>query len=74
MTTMRLAFINNLYPPYVVGGNEMLCDEVVGSLRARGHHVSVLCGRGRRLPAPAALGSIPGRPHPPDPPSGAAAS
>src|SRR4051812_26725665 len=29
----------------------MLCDEVVGQLRARGHHVSVLCGRGRRLPA-----------------------
>jgi glycosyltransferase involved in cell wall biosynthesis len=48
---MRLAFINNLYPPYVVGGNEMLCDEVVGSLRSRGHHVSVLCGQGRRLPA-----------------------
>jgi glycosyltransferase involved in cell wall biosynthesis len=48
---MRLAFINNLYPPYVVGGNEMLCDEVVTSLRSRGHDVSVLCGRGRRLPA-----------------------
>jgi glycosyltransferase involved in cell wall biosynthesis len=48
--TMRLLFVNNLYPPYVVGGNEMLCDEVVGALRARGHHVSVLCGRGRDLP------------------------
>jgi glycosyltransferase involved in cell wall biosynthesis len=55
MRAMRLAFINNLYPPYVVGGNEMLCDEVVGSLRARGHHVSVLCGRGRRLPVHADL-------------------
>lgn len=48
---MHLAFINNLYPPYVVGGNEMLCDEVVGALRARGHRVSVLCGRGRDLPS-----------------------
>jgi glycogen(starch) synthase len=48
---MRLAFITNLYPPYVVGGNEMLCDEVVEALRARGHHVSVLCGRGRDLPS-----------------------
>jgi glycosyltransferase involved in cell wall biosynthesis len=47
---MRLAFINNLYPPYVVGGNEMLCDEVVTALRARGHHVSVLCGHGRNFP------------------------
>ncbi len=48
---MHLAFINNLYPPYVVGGNEMLCDEVVHALRARGHRVSVLCGRGRDLPS-----------------------
>ncbi len=47
---MHLAFINNLYPPYVVGGNEMLCEEVVLALRARGHRVSVLCGRGRDLP------------------------
>ena len=29
----------------------MLCDEVVRSLRARGHRVSVLCGRGRDLPS-----------------------
>jgi glycogen synthase len=48
---MHLAFINNLYPPYVVGGNEMLCDEVIRALRARGHRVSVLCGRGRELPS-----------------------
>lgn len=47
---MHLAFINNLYPPYVVGGNEMLCDEVVRALRSRGHRVSVLCGRGVDLP------------------------
>jgi glycogen synthase len=49
---MRLAFIVNLYPPYIVGGNEMLCDDVVKALRARGHTVCVLCGRGRELPGP----------------------
>jgi glycogen synthase len=48
---MRLTFVTNLYPPYIVGGNEMLCDEVVRGLRARGHEVSVICGRGRDLPA-----------------------
>jgi glycosyltransferase involved in cell wall biosynthesis len=48
---MRLAFVTNLYPPYVVGGNEMLCEEVVNALRARGHEVAVVCGRGRDLPA-----------------------
>jgi len=49
---MRLSFVTNLYPPYVVGGNEMLCDQVVTALRARGHEVSVICGRGRLLPSP----------------------
>jgi glycogen synthase len=48
---MHLAFVTNLYPPYVVGGNELLCDEVVRALRAREHRVSVLCGRGRDLPS-----------------------
>jgi glycosyltransferase involved in cell wall biosynthesis len=47
---MRLLFVTNLYPPYVVGGNELLCDDVVRALRARGHEVFVLCGRGRDLP------------------------
>lgn len=46
---MHLAFVTNLYPPYVVGGNELLCDELVRALRGRGHRVSVLCGRGREL-------------------------
>jgi glycogen synthase len=47
---MRLTFITNLYPPYIVGGNEMLCHDVVTALRRRGHQVSVVCGRGRALP------------------------
>jgi glycogen synthase len=56
---MHLAFITNLYPPYVVGGNELLCDDVVQALRARGHRVSVLCGRGRELPPhPDLLGAL----------------
>ena len=46
---MRLLFVTNLYPPYVVGGNEMLCEDVVRGLRSRGHDVAVLCGRGRLL-------------------------
>ncbi len=56
---MRLAFVVNLYPPYVVGGNELLCDDVVRALRARGHTVHVLCGRGRHLPSgPDVLGAL----------------
>lgn len=49
-TTLRIALINNLYPPYVVGGNELLARDVVMRLRARGHEVHVLTGRGRDLP------------------------
>jgi glycosyltransferase involved in cell wall biosynthesis len=52
---MHLAFITNLYPPYVVGGNELLCEEVVRALRAKGHRVSILCGRGQDLPSHADL-------------------
>jgi glycosyltransferase involved in cell wall biosynthesis len=48
---MKLAFITNLYPPYIVGGYEMTCDAVVGALRARGHEVHVLTGQGRDLPS-----------------------
>jgi glycosyltransferase involved in cell wall biosynthesis len=47
---LRLALIVNLYPPYVVGGNEILARDVVLALRARGHTVHVLTGRGRDLP------------------------
>lgn len=56
---MRLSFVTNLYPPYVVGGNEMLCEQVVTALRARGHEVSVVCGRGRLLSdAPQVYGAL----------------
>jgi len=50
MRPLKLAFIVNLYPPYVVGGNELLAREVIEGLRRRGHEVHVLTGRGRDLP------------------------
>jgi glycosyltransferase involved in cell wall biosynthesis len=46
---LKVALINNLYPPYIVGGNEMLACEVVGALRRRGHEVHVLTGHGPDL-------------------------
>ena len=47
---LKLAVIVNLYPPYVVGGNEVLARDVVDALRGRGHAVHVLTGHGRDLP------------------------
>jgi glycogen(starch) synthase len=47
---LALAVVVNLYPPYVVGGNEVLARDVVEALRERGHTVHVLTGRGRDLP------------------------
>lgn len=49
-TQLTIALINNLYPPYIVGGNEILARDVVDGLRARGHIVHVITGRGRDLP------------------------
>jgi glycogen synthase len=46
---LTLAVVVNLYPPYVVGGNEVLARDVIEALRARGHTVHVLTGRGREL-------------------------
>ena len=46
---LTLAVVVNLYPPYVVGGNEVLARDVVLALRARGHVVHVLTGHGREL-------------------------
>ena len=40
-----------------VKADEMLCDDVVRGMRARGHTVSVICGRGRRL-APEVHGAL----------------
>lgn len=42
---MRLAFISNLYPPYVLGGYEILCAQVAQGLARRGHQIEVLAGK-----------------------------
>jgi glycogen(starch) synthase len=39
---VRILVVSNLYPPHVLGGYEILCGQVVGALRARGHDVHVL--------------------------------
>jgi glycosyltransferase involved in cell wall biosynthesis len=47
---LTLAFLTNLYPPYVVGGNELFTHDIVQALRARGHTVHVLTGQGKLFP------------------------
>lgn len=39
---MKILFISNLYPPYIVGGYEVLCHQVASALVARGHTINVL--------------------------------
>ncbi len=39
---MRLLFVTDRYPPYLVGGYEVLCHDVVHRLAARGHECLVL--------------------------------
>lgn len=39
---MKILAISNLYPPDVIGGYELCCQQVVDGLRARGHDVRVL--------------------------------
>ena len=43
---MRILLVSNLFPPYVVGGYEQMAGWVAEGLRARGHAVQVLTGRG----------------------------
>lgn len=45
----RIVRMVGLYPPYVVGGNEMLTRDIVDALRSRGYDVHVLTARGRLL-------------------------
>lgn len=45
----RIVRLVNLYPPYIVGGNEMLTRDIEESLRARGYEVHAITARGRRL-------------------------
>jgi glycogen(starch) synthase len=46
---VRIAWLISLYPPYIVGGNEMLARDVVQALLARGHDVHVLTAQGREF-------------------------
>jgi len=52
---MKILVVSNLYPPFVIGGYEINCANVVGQLLVRGHDVMVVTGPNH----------IPG---PPDPP------
>ena len=45
----RIAYLINLYPPYIVGGNEMLACDIVNAFRARGYDVHVLTAKGPQL-------------------------
>ncbi|MBF0543702.1 MAG: glycosyltransferase family 4 protein [Candidatus Riflebacteria bacterium] len=39
---MRILIVGNLYPPYVFGGYEILCSQVVEELLLRGHSIYIL--------------------------------
>ena len=39
---MKILIITNLYPPYVLGGYEILCGQVVHSLLQLGHSITIL--------------------------------
>lgn len=39
---MRILIISNLYPPYHLGGAELLCQQVVERLAGKGHQIEVL--------------------------------
>lgn len=41
---MRILAVNNLFPPFAVGGYETRCAEACAALTARGHSVEVLVG------------------------------
>ncbi len=49
-TRLTIAIMSNLYPPYVIGGNELFIRDVAEALRERGHRVHILTGHGRDFP------------------------
>jgi glycosyltransferase involved in cell wall biosynthesis len=48
----RILTLTNWFPPHSRGGYEILCDDIVTSLAARGHEVEVLCSDDRLSGAP----------------------
>jgi glycogen synthase len=49
LTAVRVLLVSNLWPPYWIGGYELLAFWVADGLRERGHEVEVLTGRGEAL-------------------------
>ncbi|MDX9724314.1 MAG: glycosyltransferase [Myxococcota bacterium] len=49
---MKILVLSNLYPPDILGGYEILCEQVVDRLRARGHQVEVLSTRNPQRTGP----------------------
>ncbi len=49
---MKILTISNLYPPHMVGGYEVRCQQVMDRLRARGHDILVLTSNHRREGVP----------------------
>lgn len=47
----RIVRLINLYPPYVVGGNEMLNRDITDALLERGYDVHIVTAHGRELAA-----------------------
>jgi glycogen(starch) synthase len=45
---VRILTVSNLYPPDVIGGYEIACEQMVQALRRRGHEVGVLTTWPRR--------------------------
>ena len=50
---MKLLFVSNLYPPFYIGGYELVCHDVARAFRARGHDVCVLTSSYRAAEIPA---------------------
>ncbi|MEY2468505.1 MAG: glycogen synthase [Actinomycetota bacterium] len=49
---MRILVVTNLFPPVVIGGYEMGCEQQISRLRSRGHDVTVLTSSWKRDEAP----------------------
>jgi len=47
---VKIVAITNLYPPYILGGYEVLCETTVKALAARGHETRVLTSRHGLIP------------------------
>ena len=39
---MKILFLTNLYPPYSIGGYELICESVSHAMQAQGHETFVL--------------------------------